>query len=383
MSGVIVHEWIESHGGAENVVAEFAARFPDAPIVCAWDDTAGAFAPGRTHETWVGRTPLRRSKVAAMPALLAAWRRLALDADWLLCSSHLFAHHARIRGHDVPKFAFVHTPARYLWVPELDGRGSSRAAQIAAAPLKRIDRRRASEPTGVAAVSNYIARRIETTWGRETTVIYPPVNVAAFESSALEQLEFSTEDAAIIEKLPAQFVLGASRFVEYKRIDIAIKAGAAAGLPVVLAGDGPDRARLEHVAAQSNVPVTFLGRTSDALLRYLYQQASVFVFAAIEDFGIMPVEANAAGTPVIGRNIGGVAETIADGVSGVLVDSLDAGELRRAVESAMELSPQACIGQAQQFDGRSFGDRVADWMRSLGANVEPDDAARDGVRGTV
>ncbi|MDN4481765.1 glycosyltransferase [Demequina muriae] len=375
MTGVIVHEWIEPHGGAENVVAEFAARFPDAPIVCAWDDTGGRFAPGRTVETWLARTPLRRSKVAALPFMLPTWRRLpGHDPDWLLCSSHLFAHHARVASSpDVPKFAFVHTPARYLWVPELDGRGDSVAARLAARPLTRIDRRRAQEPTGIAAVSEYIARRIEATWGRESTVIHPPVNVAAFDDAPV----LSEADAEVASALPSAFVLGASRLVPYKRVDAAIIAGEAAQLPVVIAGDGPDRARLTALAERARVPVTLLGRTSDALLRELYRRATVYVFAPIEDFGIMPVEAMAAGTPVVARDIGGASETVVDGVTGALVSGLDSARLGEAVWRAADASPHDCRARAAEFDGRTFGTRVAAWMAGLGAVVDSDDPSSD------
>ncbi|WP_084631404.1 glycosyltransferase [Demequina aestuarii] len=375
MTGLIVHEWIEPHGGAENVVAEFAARFPEAPIVCAWDDTDDRFAPGRTIETWLARTPLRHSKVAALPFMLPTWRHLpGREPDWLLCSSHLFAHHARVASApDVPKFAFVHTPARYLWVPELDGRGDSFAARLASRPLTRIDRRRAQEPTGIAAVSEYIARRIETTWGRESTVIHPPVNIAAFAAPP----SLTEADAIVASSLPGAFVLGASRLVPYKRVDAAIMAGEAARLPVVIAGDGPDRPRLAALAERARVPVTLLGRTSDALLRELYRRATVYVFAPVEDFGIMPVEAMAAGTPVVARDIGGASETVVDGVTGALVSGLGAAQLGEAVRRAAEASPHDCRARAATFDGRTFGARVATWMAGLGADVSAGDPSSD------
>lgn len=375
MTGAIVHEWVERHGGAENVVAQMAARFPDAPVVCAWDDTHGEFAPGRTVETWMARTAVRRSKVAAMPIMPLAWRRLPIEgADWLLCSSHLFAHHARVAAEpDIPKFAFVHTPARYLWVPELDGRGDGVAVRLAARPLKAIDRRRAQEPVGIAAVSRYIAARIERCWDREATVIHPPVDIASF--AAPERL--SGADADVVARLPDAFIMGASRFVPYKRIDAAIRAGEASDLPVVLAGDGPDRARLEEIARECSVPVQFLGRTSDALLRALYRRATVYVFAPIEDFGIMPVEAMAAGTPVVARDLGGASETVTDGVTGSLVADLAPESLKAAVLTAAALDPDACRTRAAVFDGRLFGDRVARWMGSLGAEVGAVDTSGD------
>lgn len=361
MTGAIVHEWIEPRGGAERVVAALAERFPDAPVVCAWDDTHGAFAPGRTVETYLSRTPLRAKKALAAPALLAAWRRLPIDeADWLLCSSHLFAHHAKLPGRkDTPKFVYAHTPARYLWEPELDERGRSPMVRLAAGPLSAIDRRRAQEPVAIAANSHFVAERIRRCWDRDSTVIYPPVDVEYFGDDPEHGL--TGDDEQILEKLPDSFVLGASRLVSYKRVDLALVAGAAIDMPVVIAGDGPERPRLEAIASDSANPVTFVGRPSNSLLRALYARAIVYAFGAVEDFGIMPVEAMAAGTPVLARRLGGTAETVVDGTTGVLVET---GEtfIPRAVAEAVSMSPEACRARAAMFDGRTFGDRVAEWM---------------------
>jgi glycosyltransferase involved in cell wall biosynthesis len=363
VSGVIVHEWIETHGGAEKVVAAFADAYPDAPIVCSWDDTNGAFAPGRVREGWLAGTPLRRHKALALPFMLSTWRHIPVrDAEWLLCSSHLFAHHARLSGpaRDVPKYVFAHTPARYIWEPALDVRGSNPLIRAAAVPLRRIDRSRAQEAHKIAAVSAYIAQRIERCWERESTIIHPPVDVSGFSDGFADEPE--PHEYAILDSLPSTFLLGASRFVPYKRLDVAIAAGAACDLPVVLAGDGPDRARLEAIAAESSTSVVFIPHPSSALLRELYVRALVYVFAPIEDFGIMPVEAMATGTPVVANAIGGASESVLDGATGSHLHSTDAGELRRAVEAAAAASPEACRERARDFDGQSFARRIRDWM---------------------
>jgi len=360
MGGVIVHEWVEPRGGAENVFEALSRIYPDADRWCLWNDAPERF-PG-VHETVLARTPLRRSKAAALPFMPSVWRHLpAREADWVLCSSHLFAHHARFGGpaRTAPKLVYAHTPARYVWTPELDRRGDSAAARLASALLKPLDRGRAQEPVAIAANSAFVAQRIRETWEREASVIHPPIDVGAFA----RPVELTTQEESMLEGLPDQFLLGASRFVQYKRLDLAIAAGAAAGLPVVLAGDGPDRDRLEAIATQRREHVVFVPRPPHAVLVELFRRATAFVFAPIEDFGIMPVEAMAAGTPVVANAIGGAAESVVDGVTGAHVsDWADAAALRSAVERAAAADPEACIARAYQFDVPVFEERIRAWV---------------------
>jgi glycosyltransferase involved in cell wall biosynthesis len=363
MTGVIAHEWIERLGGAEKVVDALAQVYPDAPIVCAWNDAQGRYDPSRVHESWLARTPMRHHKALAIPFMLETWRHIPIrDAEWVLCSSHLFAHHARLTGaaRDVPKYVFAHTPARYIWEPEFDARGGGRMTRAAAIPLQRIDRKRAQEALKIAAVSRFIADRIERCWERESTIIHPPVDVAGFAEGS--SAELAPGEYEVLASLPKDFVLGASRFVSYKRLDVAIATGVAAGLPVVLAGDGPDRGRLESIAAEHPGSVTFVPRPSTALLRELYLRALVFVFASIEDFGIMPVEAMSTGTPVVANAIGGASETVLDGLTGAHIRSEQPAELRRALEVAASSSSEACRARAWEFDGSHFGPRISAWM---------------------
>src|SRR5690606_36447909 len=125
----------------------------------------------------------------------------------------------------------------------------------------------------------------------------------------------------LLEELPDAFVLGASRFIRYKRLDLVISAAEKAGLPAVIAGRGPEEQHLRAVAAAARVPVHIVVSPSDEMLYALMQLAAVFVFPAIEDFGIVPVEAQAAGTPVVTGPFGGQVETFENGVSGVVADS--------------------------------------------------------------
>jgi len=360
VSGVLVHEWLAPRGGSENVFEALSRVFPDAARYCLWNESEGRFVVD--GETWLARTPLRGRKAAAVGLMPLAWRTLpSVDADWILTSSHLFAHHARFggSGRGAPKLVYTHTPARYIWNPELDVRGDTFAARTAANMLKGLDRRRAQEPVAIAANSVFVQKRIAHAWHRESTVIHPPVDVTAF----LRAPEPDERDEAALALLPKTFLLGFSRFIPYKRLDLVIEAGIAADVPVVLAGAGPDEARLRSFAEERAPGRVFFVRSPGAeLYRALLQRCIALVFPAVEDFGIVPVEAMAAGRPVIAPAVGGTGETIVDGSTGAFVEHWSRDELRRAVEVAAGVSPEACRTQAEKFSEAVFADRIREWV---------------------
>jgi glycosyltransferase involved in cell wall biosynthesis len=284
--------------------------------------------------------------------------------DWVIASSHLFSHHVRARGveGDAPKFVYVHSPARYIWNPELDQRGAGVVARTLGAALKPLDRHRAGEAHRIAANSAFVRDRVRTAWERDASVIHPPVDVERVAAQAAHP-ELDPAEAAALAALPGPFLLGASRFVSYKQLDRVIAAGEAAGLPVVLAGAGPDEAALRARADGARVPVSLVLAPSDRMLAALYAAAAVFVFPALEDFGIMPVEAMAAGTPVVARREGGTGESVVDGVSGVLVDDVDDdAALAAAVARAASLDPEAVRARAAAFSVAAFQRHVRDWI---------------------
>jgi glycosyltransferase involved in cell wall biosynthesis len=357
-----VHEWLSRRGGSENVLVELAKIYPEAAIAALWDDAPERFEPGRVTETWLARTPLRHNKALALPLMPTTWRHLpSSDAEWILASSHLFAHHARFSGpaRGAAKYVYTHTPARYIWTPELDMRGDNRLARAASKPLQQLDRRRAQEATSIAANSAFVADRIARTWERESTVIYPPVSVVKYATDTQDSL--TAEEQQTLNALPESFILGASRFVPYKRLDVAIAAGAASDVPVVIAGDGPDEPRLRAIADEYPGLVTFVNHPSSAMLNQLYRRALVFVFPAVEDFGIMPVEAMAAGTPVIASTEGGVSESVVHGRTGALVADFEPATLRDAVTAAALIDPAACTARAWEFDVTAFGEKIRNW----------------------
>lgn len=378
MSGIIAHEWISKTGGSEKVLDAMVEAFPDAEVWCLWNDVPESRYPGRVvRESWLAHTPLRHAKGAALPLMPLTWRtRRKTSAEWILASSHAFAHQVSVGEHnpDLRKFAYVYTPARYIWNPELDGRGAGWLPRIVSPSLRALDRRRAQESYKVAAISKFVRERICTAWQRDSEVIYPPVAVKRIQSVESWVARITGAEREVLDRLPRPFVLGASRFIPYKRLDLVIKAGEAVDLPVVLAGRGPEERRLREQAEQAKVPVHFVHDPSDRLLYALYEAASVFVFPAIEDFGIMPVEAMATGTPVVGRQIGGVSETVIDGVTGAhLPEGAGPKDLKCAVERAFETDSEVCRHRAKAFDGEHFADRLRSWIE----NSEIRDDARE------
>lgn len=354
--GLIVHEWIEKAGGSERVVDEMVSAFPESDIFCLWSDAPGRYPNQHVSESLLSRTPLRKHKALAIPAMLSTWRSLNPSSayDWMLVSSHLFAHHARIPSQRIPKHVYVHTPARYVWNPELDARGAAWPFRLASKYLKPLDRSRAREANSLIANSNFVRARIEHSWELESTVLYPPVRVRELQSEPNWETRVQPEEARILDALPNDFVLGASRFVPYKRLDAVIDAASAAGLPVVIAGSGPQEGRLKALAANASVPVTFVISPSDAMLNVLFARALVYMFPPVEDFGIMPIEAMAMGTPVVANVVGGAAESVSSGVTGFLSNPDSARESADALSRAASLSSEDCKQAAQRFDTSVF-----------------------------
>jgi glycosyltransferase involved in cell wall biosynthesis len=367
MVGLIAHEWIAPAGGSENVLALMANAHPSADIVCLWNDDKANFASGRVKESWMASTPLRGRKALAVPFMPSTWRAMSIkDYDWTLVSTHAFAHHigspSERRSNDV--FTYVHTPARYVWAAELDERGRGTAARMLSPVLKSIDRRRANEGPVYAANSKFIQERIAAAWGVESEVIYPPVAVERIRSIKSWADHLHGVDEALLEGLPDEFVLGASRFVPYKRLDDVIAVGEALGIAVVLAGRGPDEQRLRARAATSSVDVSFIDRPSNDLLYALYERASLFVFPAVEDFGIMPVEAMAIGTPVLVNSRGGAVESVGRLRGGAVSDFSDLAQIRRSALQAIEVNMDYAIQQAEVFSESTFVRNLSTWMHN-------------------
>lgn len=190
-----------------------------------------------------------------------------------------------------------------------------------------------------------------------------PVDVELIQSVSDWRIRLTSQELSEIEALPEEFILGTSRFVPYKRLDWVIRACAEVDIPVVIAGGGPEEAHLRAMAEEVNVLVRFVIDPSTPLLYALYQSARLFVFPAIEDFGIMPVEAHAAGTAVVTTRIGGATESHIDGISGVTASSDEPNAIGRAVAAAMDLSSSInSMSMVERFGRSRFCRKIQEWM---------------------
>lgn len=376
MTGLIVHEWIEKQGGAEKVLDNMVKTFPDSDIACLWNDAPERFSQNSVLESWMSKTPLRKKKPLALPLMSATWRnwRVEVEYDWVLVSSYVFGHHARFpSAAGIPKkFVYVHTPARYIWAPELDPRGNSMAARAISPMLRQMDKTAAKDDSSLAANSQFVRERILRSWGRDARVIYPPVDVAYIQSVSDWSEHLSADEQGLLGSLPPVFLLGASRFVEYKGLDLVISAGELVDLPVVIAGSGPLEKYLLDRASTATIPVTVLRSPSNNLLYALYQRALAYLFPPIEDFGIMPIEAMAAGCPVLARSIGGTAETVSDGVSGFQLERFEGAELSSAIARVSTISRDEVGDSATKFDSSRFRASLSDWLTDAAVTTSRD-----------
>ncbi|MFT4264600.1 MAG: glycosyltransferase [Nocardioides sp.] len=364
---LVSHEWVESVGGSENVFREFLRALPQADALALWNDMPQSF--DRTvGETWLARSPLRGRKALSLPFMTSAWRRIDLAGyDRVVASSHAFGHQlayfAALRG--LEAFSYVHTPARYVWAPEVDPRGAGLSVRTASRPLRKWDAAHTSSRVRYAANSYFLRDRIERSWKQPSSVIYPPVDVERIRSVQRWADHLTDQSAATFEAVTKEpFLFTASRLVSYKRVDVAIRIAADLGLPVVIAGGGPELEDLTKLADEIGAVAHFVGRVGDEFLYALYQEAMLFVFLAIEDFGIMPVEAMAAGTPVLVNSIGGAAESAELLRGGLTVRAeAPAEELREVARAACALSMDGLPAKAEaNFSRQVFADRIREWL---------------------
>jgi hypothetical protein len=329
VTGLLVSEWIEQTGGAERVLDRLAGLFPDADMLCLWNDAPQRYPGRRVRETWLAGTPLRRHKALALPLMPATWRAPQRGYDWALVSSHAFATTSTWVRRACPSTSTCTRP------PDTCGHPSSTRAATTSPPAWPVPRCARStgeprrRPPASRPNSRFVADRVERAWERPATVIHPPVDVAWIRSGGWRE-QLTDADRRVLDALPADFVLGVSRFIPYKRLDAVMQTGQLLGVPVVIAGHGPLEAELRAMAAEITVPVHFHIQPSDALVYALMERARIFVFPPIEDFGMVAVEAMASGTPVMANPRRRIRRVGAGGLGGALFDRSSPAEMRAA-----------------------------------------------------
>jgi len=326
MKKAIVHEWFTSYAGSEKCVESFTNIWNDCDVyslIDFLDDTdRQTILKGKTAKTtFIQRLPKVKTKYRNyLPLFPFAIEQHDLSKyDVVLSSSHAVAKGVLTHANQL-HISYVHTPIRYAWDlyhQYLNESGLNKGfkgilAKYFLHKIRMWDVSTANRVDHYIANSHYIARRIRKVYNREATVIYPPVDVERFK------LHENKED----------YYLTASRMVPYKKIDLIVETFSKLGKKLVVIGTGPDMAKIKALAG-SNVEI--LGFQSDELLLEYMQKAKAFVFAAEEDFGIIPVEAQACGTPVICLGKGGTKETVLDGTTGIHFNHQTVADLSEAI----------------------------------------------------
>ena len=322
----LVHDWLTGMRGGEKVLEVLCERFPSASLFTLVH-LPGSVSPAieklRPRTSFIQRLPMvARFYRQYLPLFPTAVEQFDLDGyDVIVSVSHCCVKSV-VKSGRAKHICYCLTPMRYAWDqfdayfgPERVGPIASRVMRPVMARLARWDRATADRADRYVAISHYVAGRIRRYYNREATVVYPPVDTDFFCPGDAEPGH--NRSALIVSAL-----------VPYKRIEIAIDACRSAGVPLTIAGDGPDRARLERMAGSS---VRFMGRVSNDEVRDLYRRSAVTLLPGEEDFGIVPLEAQACGRPVVALGRGGALDTVTDGETGVLFDETTVESLAAAL----------------------------------------------------
>ncbi len=360
----IVHDWLVAFGGAEKVLADMIAIWPNADIFSVVDffsdGSRAAIGGNRAKTTFIQRLPFAKTKYRAyLPLMPLAIEQLDVSGyDLVISSSHAVAKGV-LTGPDQLHICYIHSPVRYAWDLQheyLRESGLERGfkgvlARYFLHKIRMWDMRTSNGVDKFIANSGFIARRVMKVYHRESVVIYPPVEVDKF--SFVE-----TKD---------DFYLTASRLVPYKRVDLIVEAFSK--MPdkrLVVIGDGPD---MEKVKAKASRNVQILGFQDFSVLRDHMQRARAFVFAAEEDFGITPVEAQACGTPVIAFGKGGALESVVGAgakPTGLFFNEQSVDAICEAVNKFEALPvgivPSDCRENAERFSQLNFAKKMKSYV---------------------
>jgi len=344
----IVHDYLNQRGGAERVVLEMSDMWPNAPIYTSLyrpGSTFPAFGDREIRATRLNRMPVDRGFRNLLPLYPAAFHGLGeIDADVVVASSSGWAHLARTSRRTLHAI-YCHTPARWLYGRDYLGhRGAMSVKQAIAQPvlgkLARLDREAARRADLYIANSENVKRLIRSTYGIEAVVVPPPVDVDRFSPTPR-----------------GARILMVTRLLPYKNVAIVVRAATRLGIGLDVVGDGPLLGQLSELAGPS---VKFHGPVADEAVVELMERCSAVCVAAEEDFGIVSVEAQAAGKPVIAYGRGGSLETVSEGLTGVFFREQTEESLIAAIRAAeaLETSPSVIATHARRFSRAAFRVRL-------------------------
>lgn len=362
MKVAVVHDWFVTYAGAERVVEQILVLYPSADIFSVVDflpDDQRGFVRGKKAQTsFIQRLPFAQNKYRGyLPLMPLAIEQLDVsDYDLVISSSHAVAKGV-ITGPNQLHICYCHSPIRYAWDFQhqylreagLNKGPKSWLARWFLHKMRLWDLRTTNGVDHFISNSDYIGRRIKKVYGRESTTIYPNVAVEDFE----------------VVEAKEDFYFTASRLVPYKKVDLIVRAFAE--MPdkkLVVIGDGP---QMEKVKAAATPNIQVLGYQPFDVLKDYMARAKGFVFAAEEDFGIVPVEAQACGTPVIAYGKGGARETLVAGETGVFFDEQNEASLQAAInefENDVIIDPVKVRQHAERFSTAVFKQRFKSFVDS-------------------
>ena len=354
----VVHDYFIQMGGAEKVAEEMHKMFPTAPMFTTVDNRSeipNVLRNAPVQTSFMQNLPKVKTNFRHYFALypLAVESLNLKDFDLILSSTSGYAKGVRKRRGAI-HICYCHTPMRWVWRyddyaerEQFNGLKRLLLPPILAS-LRRWDLRAAEQPDFYIANSENIARRIKEIYGRESIVIPPPIEVNRFTTDEPEE----------------DFYLVLSRLVGYKKIDLAIEACKKLNRRLVVIGDGPDRKRLEQIAGKQT---EFLGRQPDEVVTKYASRCRALLFPGEEDFGMVPLEINASGRPVIAYRKGGAMETVIEGETGVFFNEQNAESLASAIED-FELrtwNRQLMRSHAEKFDTKIFTERIGNFLQKV------------------
>lgn len=346
MKIALIHDWLNQIGGAEDVLETLVEMFPNAPIYTSmyWREKMPAhWRRWNIKTSFMDSLPLvHRFHQPYLFVYPFAFQNFNLTGYDLILSNKSGFCHGITKQKNAIHICYCLTPTRYVWgfddYASREGFGQLQRNIIRPSLelLRQWDKAAASRVDHFIAISSDVQRRIAKHYERESVIIYPPVHTERFNTSA--SLSAGASDQV------EDYFLCLGRLIPYKRVDLAVQACTQLRLPLIVAGDGRDRARLERMAGDT---IKFVGRVSDEEASRLMSRCRAFIFPGLEDFGIAPVQAMAAGRPVIAYAGGGALDTVIENKTGKLFH-------RQTVESLVATLKQFDSNQFDTLDIRDF-----------------------------